>query len=145
MTFRSAIIEDAELLLSWRNDPLTRQNSIHQNEITLSDHLNWLRSKLTDSHTSIYIALDDHQPVGTVRIDQIGSDQELTELSWTVAPGQRGKGWGKKILLAFSSRLSGKIQARIKKGNHPSKKLAASIGLHYAKEENEVEIWEGEF
>ena len=46
MTLRPATLADADRLLAWRNDPLTRAMSINQNEVKFADHIAWLKRRL---------------------------------------------------------------------------------------------------
>jgi hypothetical protein len=37
-------MEDADLLLRWRNDPTTRANSFDSSPIDREDHIRWVRA-----------------------------------------------------------------------------------------------------
>jgi RimJ/RimL family protein N-acetyltransferase len=128
MNLRPATIEDAEMLLRWRNDPETRANSFVTAEIDLATHLNWLRQSLGMSGRRIFIGLHEGVPVGTVRTD---FGNERIEISWTVAPEVRGQGLGKKMVCDAVEFLNHPptLFARIKNGNVASEKIARAAGI----------------
>jgi hypothetical protein len=62
MTFvflRGLLEKDSELLLKWRNDPDTRGNSLHTEEVSPEDHVRWFQNAMVPEH--------DHQsPAGSI-------------------------------------------------------------------------------
>jgi len=46
MNIRLATRDDAQLLLAWRNDPLTRAMSKSMDEVQWDEHVRWLNSRL---------------------------------------------------------------------------------------------------
>ena len=132
LRLRAATEEDRDLLLEWRNDARTRMASQHTSEVHKDDHLKWLASSLRDDKRVLMVAEDDDTPVGTVRADL---KDGVYELSWTVAPGARGRGIGKAMVALFVSQLSGPIQAKVKKDNRPSVRIAEFAGLQLVREE----------
>ena len=125
---RHATMGDAKILLDWRNDPLTRAQSRNTDLVSLADHMAWLQKRL-GTHT-LYIAEYAGEPVGSLRSDSVADGK--MELSWTVAPGMRGKGYGKRMVLQFVAEIhpGKKFLASIKKGNVASEKIAVALGLH---------------
>jgi RimJ/RimL family protein N-acetyltransferase len=95
LTLRPATQADAQLLFDWRNDPVTRRNSIDTGEVAWHDHVRWLAASLSRSDRQLLIAERGVEPVGTVRLDHVG---DRCTLSWTVAPSQRGRGIGKAMV-----------------------------------------------
>ena len=55
---------------------------------------------------------------------------DYCELSWTVAPEARNKGFGKKMVQIAAEKIGGRITAQIKEGNEASVAIAKGIGLH---------------
>lgn len=98
MELRKVTMDDAGLILDWRNDETTRKNSFSSGQIDLKDHLKWLEKKLSDPECHMYILEDENRPVGNIRLD-ILDDGDVAEISYMVSPDQRGHGYGKKILL----------------------------------------------
>lgn len=111
---------DAELLFAWSNDPVTRASSFSSADISWEDHNVWLRARLESSSSFSYIASDrGGREVGLIRFDRPSKN---VEVGVTVAPSQRGQGWGGALVLAGCRRLrqdSGpvRVEARIKPGN----------------------------
>jgi RimJ/RimL family protein N-acetyltransferase len=130
LSLRPATLKDAELLLKWRNDPETRRQSRNTGEAFMEGHIAWLIKSLAMPSRKLYIAEDDGMPVGTVRADE--DTDGYTEISYTVAPSARGKGYGKRMVVQFvQEQLMGKkIKAEIKKGdNEASEGIAKALGL----------------
>ena len=132
MKLRKAKIEDAKILLEWRNDPLTRENSINADEILWENHLAWLSKTLNNPYRTLFIAEDDSGiPVGTIRTDKEGAN--TYELSWTIAPEYRGKGFGREMVVAILGEnflKNKKIRAQIRENNIPSIKIVKSLGFN---------------
>ena len=70
MKIRIATFADENLLLEWRNEPLTRANSSFTGEITPESHSAWMKRIILDSETNLYIAEVDGVPVGQGRIER---------------------------------------------------------------------------
>mgnify|MGYP003394995869 CR=1 FL=1 len=135
LTLQPATLKDAELLLSWRNDPDTRRQSRNTGEAELAEHIAWLTKSLAMPTRKLYIAEDDGLPIGTVRADE--DTDGYTEVSYTVAPSARGKGHGKRMAVQFAQeQLEGrKLKAEIKKGgNEASEGIARALGLNPTEE-----------
>ncbi|PXY38120.1 acetyltransferase [Prauserella flavalba] len=112
MTVREAGVGDAELLLSWRNDPETRRWSRTTDVVALADHVRWLENVLASADRLLFVAEKDG-PVGTVRFDLVSDAPEGTwEVSITVAPESRGKGLAGAILAAGERELRRREPAR---------------------------------
>jgi RimJ/RimL family protein N-acetyltransferase len=128
LTLRPATQADAQLLFDWRNDVVTRQNSIDSHEVSWRDHLGWLSASLSRSDRRLFIAEQGAQAVGTVRLDHAG-DRSI--LSWTVAPRYRGQGIGKAIVRHAVACVDVPILfASIKDDNIPSIRIAEGCGFN---------------
>ncbi len=138
MILRPASMDDAGLLLAWRNDPLTRQASIDGDSVDEAQHQAWLADVLENPERSILIAVVEDVAVGTVRLDREG---QLSELSWTVSPDHRGKGFGTKIVQLAVAQAGGPVKAVIKEGNQASRKIAAAAGLALVGSQGGLETW----
>lgn len=130
-----ATIADAEQLLVWRNDSVTRMFSINTEEIKVEEHLKWLHQSLTNPHRQLFIANYSEQSIGTVRVD---STEIGHFISWTLAPEYRGKGLAKIMVKALVNRLSGNIIAKILPDNIASIKVALCAGLSYQCKKNGI-------
>lgn len=135
LRLRAVTLQDADLLLEWRNDPVTRMASQETMEIRMDDHLRWLASSLANEKRVLLIAEENDVPVGTVRAD---GDDAGYALSWTVAPSARGRGVGKAMVALFARRFPGPVRAEVKKENRASARIAEFAGMKLEKEENGV-------
>jgi RimJ/RimL family protein N-acetyltransferase len=133
---RPATLQDAELLLAWRNDPQTRLASHSTHEISLDEHRAWLSRLLQNPARRLFIAELAGEPVGSVRAEKEADG--VTELSWTVAASARGQGVGKRMLAALLKEVRGSVRAEVKIGNIASMKMAEAAGLLLVREEQGV-------
>jgi RimJ/RimL family protein N-acetyltransferase len=96
---RRATASDADLLLDWANDPVTRAASFHPDPIDRSGHVRWLAARIASPATAFWIGeTADGRPIGQVRIE-IGADA-VGEVSISTAPDARGSGFGAALLRA---------------------------------------------
>lgn len=128
LLFRLAKLEDADVLLQWRNDLQTRVSSRNMDIVKIDGHRKWLAAVLQDSKRHLYVVECEGVLVGTVRIDE---QNGMSELSWTVAPEHRGKGLGKRMVLKLASSVERPIYAEVKKGNVASEKIALHAGMRF--------------
>ncbi len=127
LVFHAARAEDSDLLLRLRNDEQTRRNSLDSGEVPLAAHERWLSASLRSPTRRLYVVHERGAPIGTVRFDQRPGE---TELSWTVAPEARGRGLGRRLLLAARCMARGRLIATIKRSNEASQRMALSAGFH---------------
>lgn len=137
--FVPAEMHHAELLYEWRNDPDTRANSFNQDKLDFNDHVLWLAKAIKPlSGMDIWIALLDHTPIGTVRLDEIDG-----KISCTVAPKHRGKGLSKIMLQDFMKDFGDRpfFYSKIKHGNTASEKMVESAGFRVLEECLDYKLW----
>jgi len=138
---RRATLADSEVLLRWRNDPLTRQNSHSTAVVDEATHKAWLANSLSTPNRVIFIGEAEGIPVGTVRCDW--SEGLVGYLSWTVAPEWRGQGYGTElvrgIIAAFTDR---EFRAEIKAKNIPSLVIARRTGMCQIGQRDGVTFWQ---
>lgn len=126
MELRRINFSDWKILLYWRNDELTRENSIVHDIISEHAHKNWLKDILNDPNKEFYILENESIPVGTIRSDKVNNEYVL---SWTIAPEHRNQGYGNKILNIFLQNKKGKYLAKIMSTNIASIKMAEQNGF----------------
>ncbi|MDT7800528.1 MAG: hypothetical protein QOI78_3961, partial [Actinomycetota bacterium] len=119
------------LLLSWRNDPRTRQSSRSTAVVTLAEHLGWLRGVLADEERLLLVVDHEGAAVGTVRFDR--RDGDGWEVSITLAPESRGRGLSGAVLAegerAARERLGVRVVlAAVHQDNTASAKLFEHAG-----------------
>lgn len=107
---RRVEMADAEILLEWRNDAQTRQNSFSKDIITLDTHVKWLERKLSDPCCHMFMLLADGEPAGNIRIDVTDN---IGEVSYTIAPYMRGKGLGTAVLHLLEENVPADIKALV--------------------------------
>lgn len=132
MKLRKATFDDWKLLLDWRNDPITRKNSFTQEETLEQTHKLWFNDSLSNPYREIYILEDNLTPVGSLRSDHFLNNECV--LSWSIAPAQRGKGYGTKILELFLQNKTGKFIAEIKPENKASIRMVEKNGFEQISE-----------
>jgi UDP-2,4-diacetamido-2,4,6-trideoxy-beta-L-altropyranose hydrolase len=98
VTLRAATHIDAPLLLAWRNDPDAIRFSVTGRGVTPAEHGDWLAVRLADPHTRLWVAEEDNEAVGQVRVEL--SDDTGT-VSIGIAPAHRGRGIGSAVLDAL--------------------------------------------
>ena len=129
LDFRPVQADDAPLLLAWRNDEGTRQNSRRRAPIT-EPAQKWLET-FAGEHPgrAMFIALQDKEPVGLVYTDQ--SSDGFREISYIIAPERRGQGLGVSMVSSFVRHylVGVRIKAFIYEGNAASENIAKAIGL----------------
>lgn len=139
ISLRRAIPHDSEMLWEWRNDYETRMNSVNTDLVGWPEHIMWFSKSLAMLDRKIFIAENNKEPVGTVRFDYYN---DSVELSWTIAPEHRGKGYGAAMLKAAIAKEPTKdIYATIKPENHASAKIAKASGFVFTKMENGLGVW----
>ncbi len=130
---RPATYEDWPILLQWRNDSETRGASRQSKSVTETEHCQWLQTVLAYGANQMMIAEVDGQPVGTVRLD--GNDP--SEISWTVAPNCRGKGYGKQMVKLMIRNTDRRIHAVARTSNLGSCRIAIAAGFQITKSDQE--------
>jgi len=96
LSLRPVTMEDAQLLLSWRNDPATQAASFNTQAVDLASHLQWLQRKLASPDALMFIACDQTgQPVGQIRLDIENGDALI---DFTIAPAMRGQKLASRLL-----------------------------------------------
>lgn len=136
LSLRLATEADAPFLLAWRNDPETRANSRRTHELTWPE---LIEAPVKGVRRETYVAEIDGVPVGSVRLDY---EEELCEVSWTVAPTRRRRGIGLGMVrLAVAQCTARVLLAEIKPTNTASRRIAERAGFIEIGEREGFEIW----
>ena len=96
LSVRPAALEDADRLLQWRNDPVTRGNSFRTEPIGVEEHRVWLRRTLEDPGTRMYIGMRGSTPCGVVRFES--RSDGASEANIALDPAFRGQGLAASVL-----------------------------------------------
>lgn len=135
ITLREATMDDADILLSWRNDPKTREASHNTDEVSKEEHRRWLEKTLDLKSRQLLIAEIEGCPVGTIRADY---SDNYCELSWTINPKNRGQGIGKEMVFLAAQGIQSPLYAEIKPANIGSIKIAEFIGMNLTKKADDI-------
>jgi RimJ/RimL family protein N-acetyltransferase len=133
LVIRAAVLDDADLLRAWRNEPETLRNSFDSRPIRRGHHLLWLERKLEQPENSrVWIAELDGRPVGQARVDRV--DPAIGQISVSVAEGARGDGIGARLIEAATERAFAalgltEIEARVKVSNGASVRAFRRAGF----------------
>ena len=99
ITQRTATLDDAGTLLTWRNHPETRKFSRNPDEICSNEHLEWLTARLERVQLEpFYIFIEDSKAIGMTRLETTSGSIHHYEISVLVDPNNQGKGLGRRIL-----------------------------------------------
>jgi len=135
LTLRSLQSTDCRLLWEWANDPITRAQSFSTEKIIWENHVFWFKSIQADASILYYIAVDKNGvPAGQIRFQV---DRQEAVISVSVAPEQRGRGYGAEIIRLGTRKLWTTTQikiihAYIKKDNSASVQAFVKAGFVYA-------------
>ena len=112
-------------ILSWRNDPITRQNSINQQVISVNNHKEWIKSQLENMETKLIMHFVDNMPAGLVKLDKLNKNE--FGISINLNPDFRGKKLSSRFinnslhhLLENQGEKEIEVLASIKPNNVPS-------------------------
>jgi RimJ/RimL family protein N-acetyltransferase len=136
---RNASLDDAAILLQWRNNPSARMFASNSELIQIEDHLVWLSERLQRiTFEPFYLFEQEQKLVGMSRLDFEFQAPSKFVISVLVDPDQRGKGIGTKILdmtcaAVFDVHSDSTIIANVHKNNSVSQKLFASCGFKLTK------------
>lgn len=134
ISFRPATESDRDDLYLWRNSPQIRLFSRDPEEISFSDHNQWLVSVLKDPSKRLLIAEDDQGPLGVVRFDLFGRNSEI---SVYLVPDRIGFGFGAGLLVAAGSWARScipevkEISAEVAPANQASMELFKTCGYRF--------------
>ena len=108
ISLRPATLDDAELLLEWRNDPSTRSRSLDPSVIELEPHVAWLGRRLGNpANCRVYIAERDEHPVGQLRVERAAAAQGIVSVS--LDAGARGTGLGAELIATGTVRAASEL------------------------------------
>ena len=68
---REVTKSDWKVLLEWRNDKITRQNSFNSDLVSVSEHKEYIKNTITNPNRALFILEYNEIPVGTIREDDV--------------------------------------------------------------------------
>ena len=108
LVLREVTGKDMDLLFRWANDPVTRQNSFHTEQIPYETHRAWFVKMLADRDIMKYILCstssdeEEMQDIGQIRLS-IGEGE--ARIDYSIDPQKRGQGFGTRMILMAEERL----------------------------------------
>ena len=128
-------MEDAQDVLSWRNDTVTRRMSGTIDLITEGSHFEWFEKVIENPKVLMLIGFDEHTnaKIGMVRFD-LNDNFSRAEISININPEYRSKGYSSRCLIHAAEFLSlaypacGVIDALVKEENLASVRVFSSVG-----------------
>lgn len=134
---RRATLKDAEFLFKLRNDPVTRANSVSEDLVPWHVHIDWLNKSLANPQRLLFIGIR-RERVGTSRLD-IGESH--TEISYTVAPKHRGKGYGQILVNETLRYAKPPLRAIVRPDNLASRRILENVGFCIAAQEDGMLVY----
>lgn len=129
MKIRFANFNDAKDIFDLSNDKTVRQNAINQNEIIWEEHLKWLKNKLNSKDCLFYVAHEDNDLIGFIRLDK---EDNHYVVSICINKKYRSKGIGTKFLSSICKlNTDKKLFALVKITNEASKKIFLNCGFSH--------------
>lgn len=107
LTLREVTGKDIDLLFRWANDPVTRQNAFHTEQIPYETHRAWFVKMLADRDVQKYIlcstsSTGDVQNIGQIRLS-IEEGEAL--IDYSIDSEKRGQGFGSRMILMAEEKL----------------------------------------
>lgn len=107
LTLREVTGKDIDLLFRWANDPVTRQNAFHTEQIPYDTHRTWFVKMLADRDVLKYILCSisntgEMQDIGQIRLSV--EDGEAL-IDYSIDPEKRGQGFGTRMILMAEEKL----------------------------------------
>ena len=127
---REATMEDADILLHWRNDDDTRKWFFDENIVDRDIHVKYMNKLLTDDNITQCILLVDGIPAGTIKSTYC-TRLDAFDLSYIIDNNFRGKKLGVIMMRLFSYGKTGKFICNTKCDNVPSINVALMSGFSF--------------
>ena len=103
LRLRRAGREDSALILRWRNSPDARHGSFTPGIVGKRAHAAWMEGKMEDPGCRLIMGIDGKgKAVVNLRLDRLPNGRR--EISITVSPSARGRGFGTLALLGVATR-----------------------------------------
>ncbi len=127
---RAAEAADAETVLRWRNDPLTRAMSRTPDAVGPEAHALFWRRVLADPELKFLIGEVDGRPFGVSAFEKVDGEWEA---SLHIDPARRGSGLAAPLLRAgMNAAFAGPaplLRAEIKEDNTASRRVFEAVGF----------------
>lgn len=132
-------MDDATLLLTWRNDPRVFANFRVMEPVEPNEHIRWLAKSLASLACHILIAEKEDMPIGMIRLDERDGDEQ--EISIIVEPDHQGQGVGFQMLDFVCRCENSALIAEIKRENTASRRIFEKCGFRQMTPTHKTYIW----
>jgi len=130
---------DWKVLLEWRNDKITRQNSFNSELISINKHKEFIKNTITSPNRTQFILEYNEIAVGTIREDRLEKDE--FELSYIISPMYRRKKIGQIMMSLYLIERKGSFLCEVKEENVPSIKMIEKLGFKLFNTEKRVNFY----
>ena len=148
MKITKASNNDSLDIFQWRNDPLTRQNSVNTSTVSLKDHNQWFNEVLNSRNTELLIGIENSIKVGVCRFC-LNNLSNSVEVSINLNPLMRGKRISKKLLEEsinyYLKNNKVMLTATIRINNIPSIKIFEELNFIKTKSTDSFNYYERNF
>jgi RimJ/RimL family protein N-acetyltransferase len=132
LALRRGRLDDADRLLDWANDVVTRAASFGRPVVGREAHVAWLADTLARDDRRLWVVEEAGLPIGQVRVDR-GVDG-TGMISIGLAPGARGRGAGARVLDAALEAAVAELGIRrfraiVREDNAASRRLFERAGF----------------
>ena len=139
LNLREVTKSDWKVLLEWRNDKITRQNSFNSDLVSVSEHKEYIKNTITNPNRTLFILEYNKIPVGTIREDRLDKDE--FELSYIISPMYRGKKIGQIMMSLYLIERKGSFLCKVNEENVPSIKMIEKLGFKLFNTEKRVNFY----
>ena len=135
-------MRDCDLLFDWTNDVECRKNSFQQEKIEYDIHVQWLQNYLKNPNCNLFIVMDIDKEIGVLRLEY---DENIAEISYSVASKERNKGYGKAILQLAEEYVKKEekcileLMGKVKRENAISQRKFESLNFERKDRDNYIE------
>ena len=136
---REVTQSDWKVLLEWRNEKITRQNSFNSDLASLSEHKEYIKNTIANPNRKLFVLEYNDIPVGTIREDRLENDE--LELSYTISPMYRGKKIGQIMMSIYLIERKGVFICKVKEDNVTSIKMIEKLGFKLFNKEKRVNFY----
>ena len=144
LSIHLATPEHSKKIWEWRNDATTRALFLNSDIVPWENHEKWFSKALNDSNRHFYVGKLGDNLAGVIRFDKLENTDQTYDVSINVAPNNRGKGVGKRLLSKALERFlqdatdANTIIAVIKKENIASTRTFLSAGFQEEESSNQM-------
>jgi len=136
---REVTQSDWKVLLEWRNEKITRQNSFNSDLVSLSEHKEYIKNTIANPNRKLFVLEYNDIPVRTIREDRLENDE--LELSYTISPMYRGKKIGQIMMSLYLIDTEGSFLCEVKEENISSIKMIEKLGFKLFNKEKRVNFY----